>query len=122
MEINRHNAKISNGPKNIGKTISEDINMARNVRVTHSKHLRDPKVAAEYQSEALNDVDPAVILMALHNIAEAQEDGIAGLAARTHVGRESRYKMLSVSGNSKLTSFTKLIQALGLHLKVEAHS
>ena len=96
--------------------------MARNVRVTHSEHLRDPEVAAEYLSEALNDGDPSVILMALRNIAEAQEDGIAGLAARAHLGRESMYKMLSASGNPKLSSFTKLIQALGLHLKVEAHS
>lgn len=93
--------------------------MARNVRATHSQHLRDPEVAAEYLNEALEEGDGAVILMALRNIAEAQEDGLTGLAARSQLGRESMYKMLSASGNPKLTSFTKVIHGLGLKLKVE---
>jgi DNA-binding phage protein len=50
--------------------------MTRNVRATHNEHLRDPEIAAEYLSEALDDGDAAVILMALRNIAEAQEDGM----------------------------------------------
>lgn len=96
--------------------------MARNVRATHSEHLRDPEVAAEYLSEALEDGDATVILMALRNIAEAQEDGITGLALRSELGRESMYKMLSASGNPKLSSFTKVIHGLGLKLKVEIDS
>ena len=93
--------------------------MNRNVRSTHDQYLRDPKTAAEYLSEALEDGDPSVILMALRNIAEAQEGGIAGLALRSDLGRESMYKMLSSSGNPKLSSFTKLVQGLGLRLRVE---
>lgn len=93
--------------------------MSRNIRGTHNQHLRDPDVAAEYLSEALEDGDPGVILMALRNIAEAQEDGITGLAMRAHLGRESMYKMLSSTGNPKLSSFTKVVQGLGLKLKVE---
>ena len=93
--------------------------MARNVRETHNEHLRDPEVAAEYLSEALDNEDAAVILLALRNIAEAQEDGITGLAMRSHLGRESMYKMLSATGNPKLSSFTKVIHGLGLKLKVE---
>ena len=73
-------------------------------------------------SEALDDGNAAVILMALRNVAEAQENGISGVAARANLGRESMYKMLSASGNPKLSSFTKIIQGLGLHLKVETHS
>ena len=80
---------------------------------------KSPEVAAEYLSDALDDGDAAVILMALRNIAEAQEDGITGLAMRSHLGREGMYKMLSATGNPKLSSFTKVIQALGLKLKVE---
>jgi probable addiction module antidote protein len=94
--------------------------MARNVRATHNEHLRDPETAAEYLSEALEDGDAAVILMALRNIAEAQEDGISGLAQRSHLGRESMYKMLSASGNPKLSSFTKVVHGLGLKLRVES--
>ena len=94
--------------------------MTRNVRETHNEQLRDPDVAAEYLSEALEDGEAAVILMALRNIAEAQEDGISGLAQRSELGRESMYKMLSAAGNPKLSSFTKVIHGLGLKLKVES--
>jgi DNA-binding phage protein len=45
--------------------------MTRNVRETHNQHLRDPNVAAQYFNEALEENDPAVILMALRNIAAA---------------------------------------------------
>lgn len=93
--------------------------MTRSVRATHNAQLRDPLVAAAYLNEALDDGDAAVILMALRNIAEAQEDGMAGLAQRTRLGRESMYKMLSVNGNPKLSSFTRLVHGLGLKLKVE---
>lgn len=93
--------------------------MARNVRATHNEHLRDPEVAAEYLSEVLEKADAVVILMALRNIAEAQEDGINGLAQRSHLGRERMYKMLSAKGNPKLSSFTQVVNALGLKLKVE---
>jgi probable addiction module antidote protein len=61
--------------------------------------------------------------MALRNIAEAQEDGITGLATRSELGRESMYKMLSATGNPKLSNFTKVIHGLGLKLRVErAHA
>lgn len=96
--------------------------MTRNVRSTHNKFLRDPQVAAEYLSDALAEAEPGVVLMALRNIAEAQEGGIAGLAARTQLGRESMYKMLSEEGNPKLSSFTRVIRGLGLHLKVQTHA
>ena len=93
--------------------------MSRNIRSTHNEILRDPEVAAEYLNEALEDSDPAVILMAIRNLAEAQEDGITGLATRSELGRESMYKMLSSTGNPKLSSFTKVIHGLGLRLRVE---
>jgi len=93
--------------------------MTRNVRTTHNEHLRDSEVAAEYLNEALEDGSPEVILMALRNLAEAQENGISGLAIRSDLGRESMYKMLSAKGNPKLASFTKVIHGLGLRLRVE---
>jgi probable addiction module antidote protein len=93
--------------------------MARNVTATHNEHLRDPEVAAEYLSQALEDNDPAVLLMALRNVAEAQQDGIAGLASRANLGRESMYKMLTATGNPKLSSFTKVIEGLGLKIRID---
>lgn len=99
--------------------MSRNADKADSVSQTHALHLRDQEVAAEYLSAALDDGEPGVILMALRNIVEAQSDGISGLASRSNLGRESMYKMLSVTGNPKLSSFTKVIQALGLRLKVE---
>ena len=94
--------------------------MTHSVRGTHNKQLRDPEIAAQYINAALEDGDAAVILMALRQVADAQADGISGLAARASLGRESMYKILSSKGNPKLSSFTKIIESLGLHLKVEA--
>lgn len=93
--------------------------MSRSVRTTHNEQLRDLEVAAEYLNEALAEGDAAIILMALRNIAEAQEGGIASLAEHSRLGRESMYKMLSPTGNPKLVNFTKVIQGLGLKLRVE---
>lgn len=89
------------------------------IREAHNVYLHDPAFAAEYLNAAMEMGDSVTILMAVRNIAEAQEDGIAGLASRSHLGRESMYKMLSANGNPKLASFTKVIQGLGLRLKVE---
>jgi len=99
--------------------MNKGTNEPRNVRTTHNRHLGDRRIAAEYLNAALEDGDPAVILMSLRNIAEAQEDGISGLAKRSCLGRESMYKMLSANGNPKLSSFSRVIHALGLKLKVE---
>lgn len=46
--------------------------VTRNVRQTHAEALRDQDVAAEYLNDALESNDPAIVLMALRNIAEAQ--------------------------------------------------
>ena len=80
--------------------------MSRTVRSTHNHYLRDPEISAEYLNEALEDSDPSVILMAVRNIAEAQEGGIAGLALRSELGRESMYKMLSSTGIGRADSLT----------------
>ncbi|MYH69855.1 MAG: hypothetical protein F4147_07090 [Gammaproteobacteria bacterium] len=55
--------------------------MTRDVRTTHGEHLRNPQVAAEYLNLALQEDDSGIVLMALLNIAEAQEEGIEGLVA-----------------------------------------
>ncbi len=91
---------------------------SRNVRETHNKHLRDPEVAAEYINEALASDDVAIILMAIRNVVDAQEGGLAGVAAKSALGRESMYKMLSPNGNPKLSTLNSLFHGLGLKLEV----
>lgn len=93
--------------------------MTRDVSETHNKLLRDPKVAAAYLSEALKEGNAAVIQMALRDIAEAQDDGINGLALRSKLEPANVKAMLSETDNSQLNCFTKVVQSLGLKLKAE---
>lgn len=43
---------------------------SRNVKETHRKHLRDPRIATKYLKDALESGDKAVIQIALCNITE----------------------------------------------------
>lgn len=92
---------------------------SRSVRKTHNKNLNDPVIAAEYINHALASEDPAIILMAIRNVIDAQEGGISKAAQKSDLGRESMYKILSPSGNPKLSTFTALVHGLGLKLVVQ---
>lgn len=81
--------------------------------------LRDPIEAGEYLNAALEEEDPELFLVALRNVAEAQ-GGVAQLAAKTKLNRESLYKMLSERGNPELKSLDTLLRALGFRLAVTA--
>ena len=79
--------------------------------------LRDPREAEEYLNAALEEEDPELFLLALRNVAEAQ-GGVAQLAEKTKLNRESLYKMLSERGNPELRSLDTLLHALGFRLAV----
>ena len=79
--------------------------------------LQDSREAAEYLNAALEEDDPELFLLALRNVAEAQ-GGMAQLADKTKLNRESLYKMLSERGNPELRSLEALLHALGLRLAV----
>ena len=79
--------------------------------------LRDPGEAEEYLNAALEEEDPELFLVALRNVAEAQ-GGVAQLAEKTKLNRESLYKMLSERGNPELKSLDALLHALGFRLAV----
>jgi probable addiction module antidote protein len=91
----------------------------KSVRAIHNKHLRDPEVAAEYLNEAFASGDNTIVLMALRNIVEAQEGGIAKVAERAELGRQSMYKTLSETGNPKLDTLTALFHGIGLQISVK---
>jgi probable addiction module antidote protein len=75
------------------------------------ENLRDPQEAEEYLNAALEEDDPELFLVALRNVAEAQ-GGVAQLADKTKLNRESLYKMLSERGNPELKSLDTLLHAL----------
>ena len=79
--------------------------------------LRDTREAEEYLNAALEEDDPELFLWALRNVAEAQ-GGVASLAEKTKLNRESLYRMLSARGNPEFRSLDALLHALGFRLAV----
>ena len=79
--------------------------------------LKDPANAAAYIEAALQEGDAAGLLQALRNVAEAR-GGIARIAERTGLTRESLYRTLSRRGNPQLSSLTAIHNASGLRLSV----
>ncbi|MEO8326753.1 MAG: hypothetical protein ABI618_12935 [Nitrospirota bacterium] len=63
--------------------------------------------------------EPELFLLALRNVAEAQ-GGVAQLAEKAKLNRESLYKILSERGNPELKSLDALLHALGFRLAVTA--
>lgn len=80
--------------------------------------LKNPGEAAAYLDACMADDDPAVFLLALRQVAKAH--GMAALARKAHVGRESLYKTLSESGNPELRTINKLLQGMNLRLSITA--
>ena len=85
--------------------------------------LKDPKEALAYLNAILDDYidgeeeSHQILLSALKNVAEAQ-GGIAKLARKTGLGRESLYKTLSGTGNPKWHTLVSLCAALGLNFRL----
>jgi len=89
--------------------------------VPHRPHLlewlKDPANAAAYVEVAIEEGDPAGLLQALRNVAEAR-GGIAHIAKKTGLNREALYRTLSRRGNPQLKSLAAILSATGLRLSV----
>jgi probable addiction module antidote protein len=81
--------------------------------------LKDPENAAAYVEAAIEIGDPTGVLQALRNVAEAR-GGLARIAEKTGLNRESLYRTLSKRGNPELKSLTAILEATGLRLSVTA--
>ena len=80
----------------------------------------DPEMADLYLAAALEEVNlpggQGALLAALRQVAEAQ--GMAAVAARAGIPRESLYRALSPKGNPTVKTLLAVIGAAGLHLAV----
>lgn len=80
----------------------------------------DPSFADEYLAAALDESDQAggreALLAALRHVAEAQ--GMAAVAERAGIPRESLYRALSPSGNPTIKTLLAVLGAAGLKLGV----
>ncbi|MGS0742491.1 addiction module antidote protein [Glaciimonas sp. GG7] len=84
----------------------------------------DPSFADEYLAAALEEADQAggrkALLAALRHVAEAQ--GMAAVAERAGIPRESLYRALSPSGNPTIKTLLAVLAAAGLKLGVHRAS
>src|SRR5664280_637450 len=79
--------------------------------------LKDEERALAYLNAALEEQDPRVFLIALRDVTQAQ-GGIAKVAARSGLNRESLYRALSEKGNPSVHTLAAVLGALGARLGV----
>lgn len=77
------------------------------------EQLRDPELAAEYLTAAIEEDTPELFLIALRNVAEAR-GGIGAIADATQLNRQTMYRTLSSEGNPTLSTLLTILRALGI--------
>jgi len=85
---------------------------------THDEYLteslKDPNEAALYLNTAAEENDPALLLVALAQVAKAH--GVTHMAKRVSLSRMGLYKTLSKKGNPEFKTFFSILKASGLQL------
>ncbi len=82
--------------------------------------LQDAEFAAEFLNAAGEDDDTKTYLTALRKVVDAR-GGIASVAAKTDLSRETLYRTLSSSGNPTIKTLSAVLKATGLKFGVSAH-
>lgn len=81
-------------------------------------YLKTEEDVAQYLEAVFEIGDPALITHALGVIARSK--GMAKIARKAGMGRESLYKSLSKNGNPEFLTVLKVVQALGYKLRLAA--
>jgi probable addiction module antidote protein len=76
--------------------------------------LADPEQAAEYLTACYAE-GPDVFLIGLRDVVEAQ-GGVARTAKLSKLNRESLYRLVSKTGNPRLSSLNSVLTALGIRV------
>lgn len=82
--------------------------------------LADPEFAAEYLNAASEDDDSKVYLAALRHVVDAR-GGMASVAEKASLSRETLYRTLSARGNPTIRTLSAVLKATGLKFGVSAH-
>ena len=83
------------------------------------EQLKDAQFAAEYLNAASEDDDPKTYLTALRKVVEAR-GGMASVAEKAHLSRETLYRTLSSRGNPTIRTLSAILKAAGLKFGVSA--
>lgn len=85
---------------------------------THDEYLKEalknPKEAALYLNAAVEEGDPALLLVALGQVARAH--GVSRMAKRIALSRLGLYKTLSRKGNPEFRTLLSILKASGVQL------
>ena len=84
------------------------------------EQLEDAEFAAEFINAASEDDDPKTYLTALRKVVEAR-GGMASIAEKAHLSRETLYRTLSSRGNPTIRTLNAVLKATGLKFGVSAH-
>ena len=99
---------------NTGKTIKP---AAASVPFRAADYVHDDTELAVFLQELLADGDTRMVPVALRTAADVL--GMAELARRTGLNRETLYRTLSDKGNPRLDTLGTILHALGLRLSVQ---
>ncbi len=83
-----------------------------------SDYLDNEETIAEYLAAALEDPDPDAFLVAVRDVAKAR--GIAHVATKAGLGRESLYKTLSPGAKPRFDTVRRLLVALDVKLDISS--
>jgi probable addiction module antidote protein len=83
-----------------------------------SSYLDSPELIAEYLAAAMEDEDPGVFLAALGQVVKAR--GVAKVAKKTGLGRESLYKALAPKAHPRFETVHALMHAVGFEVRARA--
>jgi probable addiction module antidote protein len=83
-----------------------------------AEHLRNEAEIAAYIEAVLGDGDARAVPVALRTVADAL-GGMAALAQKTGLSRETLYRTLSEEGNPRLDTLAAILAVFGLRLAVQ---
>ena len=83
-----------------------------------AEYLTDEQTIAEYLNAAAEMADPAVLLDAFAAVGRAR--GMAELAKKAGLGRESLYKALAPGAHPRYDTIFRVAQALGVNFHFSA--
>jgi probable addiction module antidote protein len=91
---------------------------AASVPLRAADHLHSDRDIAAYIEAMLDDGAPRAVPIAFRTVADAL-GGIAALADKTGLSRETLYRTLSEKGNPRLDTLSAILAAFGLRLSVQ---
>ena len=110
-------------PRKISAERKKLLAMTRSWDDYMQEELADPKEAELYLAisieEYLADGDMDSFLSSLRHVAKAR-GGMARVAKKTGLSRESLYRTLSRRGNPQFRTMLSVIHALGMRVRIES--